>query len=172
MSSVPLSQALTGQYQGTSFPASPATGTRFFRTDLGMECYYDGTRWLTSQIFTVGYSDVLSKSTNGAVGRYNADPDYQVYLVKLSVTAYVNTTNTGSAYWNLEFAWTNSANGFTTIQTNNTSANTPNTWQRYDMTLNQVLDATARKMDLTATKTGSPGNLLLNSTLYYRLVVP
>lgn len=35
---------------GTSFPASKATGDRYYRTDLTMEFFYDGTRWLSTQL--------------------------------------------------------------------------------------------------------------------------
>lgn len=34
---------------GTSFPTA-ATGDRYWRTDLGMEFYYDGTRWVSTTL--------------------------------------------------------------------------------------------------------------------------
>lgn len=42
-----------GYGRGTSFPASPVTGMRWERTDLNLLCYYDGTRWLTVQQYTL-----------------------------------------------------------------------------------------------------------------------
>lgn len=36
---------------GTVFPPSPPTGERFFRTDRGIEYYWNGTRWLSTQVF-------------------------------------------------------------------------------------------------------------------------
>lgn len=45
---VPLVPYAHPAESGTSFPGSPTTGQRWFRTDLGMEFFYDGTRWLCS----------------------------------------------------------------------------------------------------------------------------
>lgn len=38
---------------GTLFPSSPTLGDFFFRTDRGIEYFWDGSRWLSAQIFTV-----------------------------------------------------------------------------------------------------------------------
>jgi len=50
-----------GGASGTSFPGSPTTGDKFYRTDRNIEYFYDGTRWLSTQIFTleIGVSDVV-----------------------------------------------------------------------------------------------------------------
>ena len=50
---------------GTSFPASKATGDRYFRTDLGMEFYWDGTRWVTTQVLTLSACTYLVGSDAG-----------------------------------------------------------------------------------------------------------
>jgi len=39
------------RWGGTSFPASPASGDLAYRTDLGMLFFYDGTRWVSEQVF-------------------------------------------------------------------------------------------------------------------------
>lgn len=41
-----------GVAQGTSFPGSPTSGDRFWRSDRQEGYYYDGTRWLTTQLYT------------------------------------------------------------------------------------------------------------------------
>lgn len=51
--------SLTLPYNGgmvfgfNSMPASPVTNQMQFRTDLGMWFYYNGTRWLSAQLFTL-----------------------------------------------------------------------------------------------------------------------
>lgn len=54
---------------GTSMPGSPSTNDRITRTDLGMDFYYDGTRWLSVQVgqLQIGVADaVIPYSANRA----------------------------------------------------------------------------------------------------------
>lgn len=49
-------------------PAAPFTNQRFWSTDRGMEFYYDGTRWLSSQLFPANFDlDQARAIVTGAV---------------------------------------------------------------------------------------------------------
>lgn len=39
--------------KGTSFPSTPYTGMRFWRSDRAIEYYYDGTRWLSTNLYSM-----------------------------------------------------------------------------------------------------------------------
>jgi len=47
---------------GTSFPAA-ATGDRYWRTDLGMEFFYDGTQWRSTHVETVSFPPTSAFTT-------------------------------------------------------------------------------------------------------------
>src|ERR1700754_4638544 len=70
--------------RGTSFPVSPATGDVFYRTDRHIEYYYDGTRWLSTQLFTIGpfqpdSTALNSLTTSAGATRRAASPWNGVY---------------------------------------------------------------------------------------------
>jgi hypothetical protein len=59
----------SGLNSGTAFPSSPVTNDRYFRTDLGMEFFYNGTRWLSTQLFNVPLAG--SKDAAASAGASN-----------------------------------------------------------------------------------------------------
>lgn len=159
---------------GTSNPAA-ATGDRYWRTDLGLEIYYDGTRWLTTQLFTLPmtvYDNVTSQplGTSGAVlGRPSLHHnDFQPYLVNLYGYTYVNTTNNGTNYWTfaLSGAVTSTAYGNFTTAAQAAAAHTG-----HKTALSVAAGATERGLILIATKTGAPGTVFWGVTVTYRLIV-
>jgi hypothetical protein len=166
-----------GVNAGTSFPGSPFTGMRWFRTDLGLECYYDGTRWLTVQQFDMPMpitDATLSIGTSGTVSnRSPVRQDYGIYLVRWVCVTFVSTTNTGAAYWTVALNRRTAANAGTDIAsfTTGTTPDTASNWVNHDQTINAVLDSSARELRITVTKTGSPGGIYPLSTLVYRLIV-
>lgn len=51
-----LSDVASGIPSGTSFPGSPADNDLFYRTDLDTLFFYNGTRWLTTQLHRIATS--------------------------------------------------------------------------------------------------------------------
>ena len=86
---------------GTTNPASPVAGDRFFRTDLGLEIYYDGTRWLTDQLLCFA---VLSEElADGEDYRCPiAYKGYTPYYVSVDAIT-VSIDNDGSNYFTVTF---------------------------------------------------------------------
>jgi hypothetical protein len=166
----------SGVASGTSNPGSPSSGDLFFRTDLGFLIYYDGTRWLSMHEMVVAANNSgvgLSATGEPAGSRGAVRSDYGIYLTRWAVTTFVSTTNTGSAYWVPEVEYRNSANAATSIATTSTGT-TPdaaNTWIQHDVAVNAVLNSAARTIRFLATKTSTPGNLLMPCTLYGRLII-
>lgn len=170
---------------GTSNPGSAATGDRFWRTDLGLEVYFDGTRWVTTHL----YREVLAGPSDGsATAALNGWPwtaasvprvlsrqalwhtDFELFLVKLYGSTFVNTTNSGSHFYTytLTGVVTTTAYGNFT-----TAADTPGVHTGHVATLNAAAGSTERGVTLTVSKTGTPGDLYGSvAAITYRLIVP
>src|SRR5689334_21629200 len=87
--------------RGTAFPSSPAVNWRFFRTDLGFACYYDGAQWLSAHEYalqSVPYTPTVPSAAFYTVGEpanlgYAAPrTDYSLYMTRW-VLAYISDTN-------------------------------------------------------------------------------
>jgi hypothetical protein len=155
---------------GTSFPASKATGDRYWRTDLGLEYYWDGTRWVTTQLFT--FSFARSTSTDGS----DSTPVqrsatwgtlYDMYLLNWVQSWYVVTTNDGSKYWTLTLAEGDTG---TTISSFTTAAGSANTWTTVTTAVNAVFSNDKTTIQYNAAKTSTPGVLVSSALVSYRLI--
>lgn len=157
---------------GTSFPGSPATGARFRRTDRDIDYEYDGTRWLSVQLFTAqGSFDAIAANTDdmGVLGRLKNATDASIYLVAMHVTIFVATGNDATNYW---FVETNTYNGstFTLVQAGS-AISLGIGWQNMaPIVLNTVVASTVRFVSIGLQKNGTPGNASGNVTWTYRLV--
>lgn len=161
---------------GTAFPASPTTNQRFFRTDLGLDCYYDGTRWLTVNEYelplVVGDALML-RTTNGNPVSGSVNPSQAgVWVVRWYTRTYVETTNSGTDYWTLQLKSRNSAVASTNVGSSvNTSAIAVGTFASQSVTVGAALAAGALDLTVTVTKTNAPGGILINPVVVYRLIV-
>lgn len=160
---------------GTSFPANKATGDRFWRTDLGLECYYDGTRWLTTNVYRIDMSvaDVLHNTTTAAVflRATTADTTYDRWLVSYECTTYVNATNNGSNYYSFDLRKATAAGSYSSIATFNTSGDTVSNQTPHAAALGALLGNTNLWLDINVAKTGNPGGLRVVCAVFYRLVI-
>lgn len=166
-----------GYAEGASNPGSPALNDKFYRTDLNLLIYYDGTRWLTVQEYALPMGGGMDHTGNTTAtpntqARWPVRSDYGVYLTRWAASTLIVTTNTGSAFWTVALRWTNAANTQTTLVSFNTSADAPTNWIHHDQAINAVLDAAAVQIQTVATKTGAPGAIYCTSQLFGRLIVP
>jgi hypothetical protein len=160
---------------GTAFPASPAAGQHFFRSDLQWLCVYDGTRWLTSNEFSATYTNTAVTASNTAAFHL-LPPGYTPLFTRLRVTTYVATTNNASNYWEIHLRSTNLASSDATLvgtATNTgTTPDTANTY--YDRTQTPgyiALGSNTHHLDVRFIKTNTPGTLVAYLTVFYRLIV-
>jgi hypothetical protein len=160
---------------GTSFPTA-ATGDRYWRTDLRMEFFYDGTRWVTTHLYEtpVGVGGSLSSAITGTptnVGRMAPDPDFDLWVEDFVTDMFVATTNSGSAYWSAVLNKVDASNSATAIGTGDTSAGSANTWYNAAVAVDAVVDrSTSKHFTVIASKTGSPGALTFAFSVKYRLI--
>jgi hypothetical protein len=167
---------------GTAFPASPATNDQFWRSDLGMEFFYNGTRWLSVTLFTVPIIDRAGVLANGisattaaalriATPPLNGGSD--IWLVDRESRYFVNggTALSASHKWVGIFAKVDTNNAETTINTLNIDSGSSSVWRSTTAAINALLTSgTYYVLNSSWTKTGTPGNLLLEETISYRIV--
>jgi len=163
---VPLSGA------GTAFPANPPTGMRFWRTDLGYDCYYDGARWLTVSEYSLEITSQISNTvafdTAFVVPR---DDGYRAYWTYAAVQTFISPTNNGANFWTIDLQSVDNAITSTTsiasFDTHSYSAGGNYT----ALGITTPLPANKPLTRAHVTKTGAPSALALTMTAYYRLVI-
>lgn len=166
--------------KASSFPGTPATNQMCFRTDLGLLCYYDGTRWLTVNMFETAFGAGTAipsgLAATGGAGYLPTQVSYDMWLVDWSATTFILTTNDGTNFWTFKLQKTTAANvasdidaGFST----GTGPDTPSNWVVRQRTLGVAVggSATYKQLAILATKTLSPGNVYFSFTLRYRLII-
>ena len=142
---------------GTSFPVSPATGDRYFRTDRGLEYYYDGTRWLTVTEYRMplgAWSNISATATEIPAAVDAAT--YDIYITKLIATMYGGTLS-GTQYWTIDtFHWVGATQGSVVATTNNQSGSNA-TFERKSVAVNALLGTTVTAITVKVTKVSTPG---------------
>jgi hypothetical protein len=164
---------------GTAFPSSPATGARFFRTDLGLECYYDGTRWLTMHEYALGnfggntlntLADFTASDSFAFLWRLRTQ--YAPYFTRVAVTTRVSTTNNATNFWTIGFDCYNISFGAgTTIYTFSTAADTVTAYTDHEGAPSTPAPANNTHLALSIQKTLTPGALRILFQAYYRLII-
>ncbi|MCU0275067.1 MAG: hypothetical protein MUE34_17730 [Acidimicrobiales bacterium] len=184
-----LSLLPPGLGSGDAFPSitveRPSTGDRWFRTDLGMEFYYDGTRWLSTQLFfATGHPwpasatwAVSLSATQGSVVRWLLpDTGLDLYVEKAHLVGYVATGGTAlgaSHKWGYSVGTLSTANAFSSLGTAEIASGSNEVWYPRTIDIDTEIDpATYPNLRLDITKTGTPGalNITAPATIQYRLV--
>lgn len=160
-----------GISSGTGQPGGPASGDLFFRTDLGLMTYYNGTRWLTVNQYSLPLANdtVLQPFSANGQPQYSAPWGgvYDLWLEHWYATTSVATTNDGTKYWTCVLE----NNSGTDIATFNTSADTASTATFHTVTIGALLGTSVKWVQTNITKTSTPGTLVLFSHVSYRLVI-
>lgn len=163
-------------FSGTSFPASPATNDRFYRTDLTAWFVWNGTRWLSTTLYRETFL------INTAVQPYAAGApnigfspawltDFDQWIEKLYASTFVATTNNGTNFWTVNLFKVNSAFASTSIGSFTTAADTAGVLTKHSATVNALLTpATNPIVAIGAAITLAPGAITLAGAYTYRLV--
>lgn len=166
--------------QGTSFPGSPTTNQRYFRTDLGFEYYWNGTRWLTIQLFdltlAIRSAAALSGSStfNVPVNRKHSQGGIWVDSIEGAFVP-VTVAQSGSNYYTLTCTIYTSGNltatsltltGTTTTQTFTSTG----PWYEMAVDIGQALGTGPFLFQGFLAPTGSPGTYFFAAVMSYRLI--
>ena len=169
--------------EGTAFPASPYTGQKFYRSDEGVECYYDGTRWLGPPVTQSLYGSQNSGGVAGAytattlIGRWSALSAHVWKPISVTWAGKVATTNNALNYWTLRFGTENAGGGGSVESDVTTAGFTADQNQAISGTTfaNTVYDfSTSSTFDVfleVRKDTGAPGTLhLVGANMIWRRV--
>lgn len=163
---------------GTSFPVSKLTGDRYWRTDLRGEYFWDGTRWLSTELyqFTIGMS---AGGVGGGIpmtssGTFHRAPfpragQASIWVETLITTFFVSggTALSGSHKW-VGTAGDNVTAG--SLGTININSGASNAWRLDSQTVNAVFASTLFEILVGMVKTGTPGDLYVHPSFLYRLI--
>jgi len=175
-----IGTSITGS--GTSFPVGPTTDMLFYRTDLDILFFFDGTRWLSTTIFSHAFPTDANNlaATTGDIARIPPPPlrgCSDIYFIDVDATVYVSggTALSASHKWLAEVRGGAVAGSGTTtgITTKTIDSGAVSTWRRdaaQSVAEANRLLAGRTYLYLSATKTGTPGNLYFYPTISYRLV--
>lgn len=153
----------------TSFPGSPASGDRVWRSDRGIEYYYDGTRWLSTTLYSmpIQLSDQNNPrtTTTGFLGRA-ANPWaglYDVYLLDGVFSYYLSATGN----WTLDIVDSAAA----VLATTTVSTVTTHTTVRVAINAVKANGLAANSnFNLSVTENSGAASLYTMAALTYRLV--
>lgn len=161
---------------GSSFPGSPSTGDRYFRTDRGIEYFYDGTRWLSTQLFYAVADRSSGQASSGVSYASVISPeDTDKWLEDFTLEFFIDSGGTalsGSHKWEVRprkhgTGTTNVDLGsLITIDSGSSAVWRVATKQDLDV----LMGTTYGALGINMTKTGTPGNLRPQYAFTYRLV--
>lgn len=162
-----------GVPEGTSFPGSPLTGEKFYRTDRLIEYYYDGTRWLSTQLYTAAstfnVTEQASTSSHWANPWYNL---YQLYFERAMFATRNEAATPASNYFALSLTYNqHGGTGSTSLASGqSTQGETVNEFRNHSYnSINTVLPLDTVSITFTITETGA-ASTRVTGTFVYRLV--
>lgn len=168
--------------RGTAFPttgydgAATVSDDRFYRTDLDLDCFYDGTRWMTQAeyVMPLSYFATVSGASNDSLnipipGSLSLGG---FYAIRATIISNVAAPNNGTNFYTFQVQGINTANSAADVlYTANTSADAAATYIAHEgITLNVPTNKTWVRTN--AGKTGAPGALTYAISFAYRLIVP
>jgi len=168
-----LSKEVPRAGAGTVFPTGITSGYRFFRTDLGWECYYDGTRWLTVHECTLPlvFLTTIGGNTDSGNIPIPASTTYGIYVPRVTVITNVATTNNATNYWSLQGQGLNTANSAAdALLAFDTKLDAASTYVVHEG-ISTSIPTNKTWFRTNATKVGAPGNLTYSAALNYRLII-
>lgn len=157
---------------GPTKPSSPATNVPFFDTTAAMWVYWDGTMWLTCELFENNLPPYSRNPMPIAAGSGTVvllspqRTDYASYYVRGKAYLDVLATNNATNYWAFSLLV-----GATVVWNANTSADAAGAALNKEHAVAQVCTGAAYASGVL-TKTLSPGNVVLALTYWYRLIIP
>jgi hypothetical protein len=164
-----LQTAAPGIEGGTIFPSDPEANDVFFRTDLQLLCFWDGTNWITVNKYALQPTVVFNVPSNNlyTVGVFTPPAARTFRAIYVKYIYFVDPVNNATNYWSFGLT----PNGSFYNHTYNTSMFNPvNSWALLGAPIDIILSTTPLLLRLYE-KTGTPGSIYLGATIYGHEVV-
>lgn len=156
---------------GSSFPVAPLTGDKFWRTDRNIEYYYDGTRWLSFELFTVAFPIGVTQAAT-----YESDichphaGTYDIYVTKFHLAVYQSLGTTSANYFNCLIRSVLGSTVTPISSTISSQNDATSTWiRKTSVSPNVVVPNTEAIIQFSATEVGTQSGFFAGS-FNYRLV--
>lgn len=167
-----IERALRGGNRAPDFPATPILNERVFRTDRGIEYYWDGERWLSTHLYALDLnnSDALNPVSATTLGAWHAANPfanlYDLYLEEAVFTSYL----TSAATWTLSIV---TGNGIVSaaVASRSTAGDNATETIAARVTINDTIDSSAYvAFEASVTKSSGSANLYFDCALTFRLI--
>lgn len=158
---------------GTSFPSSPVTGERFWRTDLGFEYFWDGTRWLTTIEFSESSQGQRALNPFTSTAYLNMPlRSGAIYLTGADYAFYHTVAQSGSVFWYVALHKTASDGTTATLIADlSTGGHTSaSRFYKVNQTIANLVAASDVMLQWTIQPSGAAGSVYFTARLRYRLV--
>lgn len=160
---------------GSAFPGAPVTNDHYFRTDIGLDFAYDGSRWLSDLITdAIGPNETAqpwSATTAFRWGGWQGEPGAtDIWVVSFDTTFFVAAGGTAlgaSHLWQTDAAGMLGAYALTTARIDSGASAA---WRSIRQASGVLLGSTEVGLSFTVTKVGTPGTLRQITRINYRLV--
>lgn len=163
-----------GIASGTSFPGSPSSGDLFYRSDRRIQYFYDGTRWLSIEQFSVQTIDFGTAQTASFDMTFNhpwINKGYGIYVETFQAMIRLTNATTASNYFVAQLNSFENTGAVTTPYGSGLSSagSTTNAFTQYSEAINAVIASTEDIILIRTTETGAAtGRVAASFT--YRLV--
>lgn len=165
---------------GEAFPAVPAVNDLCFRTDLGLVFYWNGTRWLSAQVYETVLPAVINQSATAGDLARTPTPSLRggtdIWLVQANLSGFYvagGTALSASHNWLVRLdviAPGGTLNDRASFVVNSGASDTWRQGTPGPVAAINVLLGVQSHFSMAAVKTGTPGNLSANLSVTYRIV--
>lgn len=161
-----------GISSGTSNPGGPSNNDLFYRTDLDLFIFYDGTRWLTVTLYEHFLGQWNNRTTADSSNTAVWAADFDQYLVDFRGVMLTAASSSGTAYWQLDLYTPDGTTLGSAVATFNNQSATNNSYDRKKATIGALLGTGKDGFVLDLVKVTTPGAFYGGAMVTYRLVVP
>lgn len=155
--------------RGTSFPTNPSASERFYRTDRNLEYFYNGTRWLTTTLYSHDIPIANEASAAVAVWGTPWSVQFDQWVESFELSALVATTNNPANYWTVTLQKYDAAVA-SQMAVLDTSSGTAGQAAPYRALVAALLLTTTDAYRVLTSAVGTPGTFSGSCRIVYRLV--
>ena len=170
----PLGAAGSGVSSGTSNPGSPVSGDLYFRTDLGLLIYYDGTRWLTVNEYSVTvpvYETVAPYTATASLFVTTDNATYEQWITRLVATTILTNGTTSANYITVQLTSQPASGASSNIGSSFSCQNdTQNNNVKHTVTIGAAVTTAHTRLNVVMTEVGT-ASWYCFPIIYYRRIV-
>lgn len=160
---------------GTAFPGSPATDDFFYRTNVrgGMLFTYDGTRWVSDQLFSWNVGAVDAVAADSTRTFFPVPPDLQIYVDSWQTAMFI----AGTGVWIATLDLYDFEADIVNLATKSSTGQTASRFYHYHDAIGTVVDGTGGNaanaksaIALWFDESSGTATCIAGATVFYRII--